>query len=453
MTTFPALIPSSRVFTPGEYPATAFSAFSGVQNRVRHSNVLIAAQLQLSFIGLPEADMLAIWQHYANRQGGFQAFALPAEIVSNGSITDYVPGVYLWRYAGPGVVEDLPCGGHNITLTLETVPPVAANVIGVDLRVVLSLAAGAGAAGEYVAGIAESVSLSFSGGSASDALNGIAASISLSLSPGIAVGDSEPPGIASTLILSLSTGAAANTGRPGINQSIALGLAAGAADSGVPTDPNFSSVSLLLHMDGSNGSTTFTDSSSNTLSVTNNGTPPEIRTAESKFGGASCFFGGTSNRWLVLPSATALDCTADFTIEAWVYPLATSDMMVASGLSGNTQVFRLNSGGAGRILCFAGGVMIVDTAAGISANAWQHLAMTRSGTSTRVFVGGVQRGSTNTSFTGSLYVQRIGMFFFNGFASNPQLNYNGYIDDFRVTKGVARYTANFTPPTAPFPDA
>lgn len=159
MTTFPALIPSSRVFTPGEYPATAFSAFSGVQNRVRHSNVLIAAQLQLSFIGLPEADMLAIWQHYANRQGAFKSFALPAEIVSNGTITDYVPSVYLWRYTGPGVVEDLPCGGHNITLTLETVPPSPASAGGVDLRVVFLLSAGVGSGSGAGADLALTLSL------------------------------------------------------------------------------------------------------------------------------------------------------------------------------------------------------------------------------------------------------------------------------------------------------
>jgi len=126
---FPALIPSSRVFTPGEYPATAFSGFSGAQNRVRHSNVFLAAQLRLTFLGLTQSEMLDIWNHYNGRRGEFRSFALPAEVVSYGSITNYVPTNYLWRYAGPGSVEDLPCGGHNVSLTLETVPPTAASVV------------------------------------------------------------------------------------------------------------------------------------------------------------------------------------------------------------------------------------------------------------------------------------------------------------------------------------
>lgn len=233
MTTFPALVPSSRTFTPGEYPATAFSAFSGVQNRVRHSNVLIAAQLQLSFIGLPEADMLAIWEHYAGRRGSFRSFALPAEVVSFGSITDYVPGVYQWRYAGPGVVEDLPCGGHNVTLTLETVPPVAANVIGADLRITLSLTSGAGAAGSYAPGITLSITLSISTGAAVIAQNGVFSTIALSFAAGAAQGDVSVDGADLRMLLLLTAGAGQNLGRPGIAQTITLSLAAGAADDGV----------------------------------------------------------------------------------------------------------------------------------------------------------------------------------------------------------------------------
>jgi hypothetical protein len=221
------------VFTPGEYPATAFSAFSGVQNRVRHSNVLIAAQLQLSFIGLPEADMLAIWQHYAGRRGSFRSFDLPAEVVSFGSITDYVPGVYLWRYAGPGVVEDLPCGGHNVTLTLETVPPVASNVVGADLRMTLSLAAGAGAAGSYAAGITLSITLSISTGAAVIAQNGVVSTITLGLAAGVAQGDVSVSGIDWSMVLALAAGPAQNLGRAGIAQTITLSLAAGVADDGM----------------------------------------------------------------------------------------------------------------------------------------------------------------------------------------------------------------------------
>ena len=71
-----------------------------------------------------------------------------------------------------------------------------------------------------------------------------------------------------------------------------------------------------------------------------------------------------------------------------------------------------------------------------------------------MFVNGTQIGTTNTSWTGTFRMDVIGTFFFNGARfTAPPVDFNGYIDDLRITKGVARYTANFTPPTAPFPDS
>ena len=87
-----------------------------------------------------------------------------------------------------------------------------------------------------------------------------------------------------------------------------------------------------------------------------------------------------------------------------------------------------------------------------TANAWQHVAWCRSGTTLRGYTNGIQIFSTifsnNLTNTSQVTV---------GYApAGPGGNnyiLNGYIDDLRITKGVARYTANFTPPTAPFPDA
>ena len=234
MSTFPDLVPSSRTFTPGEYPATAFNGFSGAQNRVRHSNVFLAAQLRLTFLGLGEAEMLDIWNHYRNRQGEFRSFALPTDVVSYGSITDYVPGNYLWRYAGPGSVEDLPCGGHNVSLTLETVPPVAASVVGADLFLRLRLRTGTAAGGEYVPGIGESVALSLSAGAAFSAQNGLNQAIALSLTAGEVIGDSTASGFTTGgIALSVFTGDALNLGAEGINETVVLSLVAGVADGGV----------------------------------------------------------------------------------------------------------------------------------------------------------------------------------------------------------------------------
>lgn len=232
MASFPALIPSSRVFTPGEYPATAFSSYSGVQNRVRHSNVFIDAQLRLTFLGLTQSEMLDIWNHYNSRRGQFRTFTLPPEVVGTSDITSYVPGNYFWRYAGPGTVEDLPCGEHNVSLVLETDAPYAATVIGAQLAVSLRLAAGDANGGSYVEGIEDGLSLSLAAGDAFTAVNGATLSVSIDIETGSASGDISVMGIGGVLFMSLSSGNASTFAAAGIDEQIVLSLAAGAASAG-----------------------------------------------------------------------------------------------------------------------------------------------------------------------------------------------------------------------------
>ena len=222
MTTFPALIPSSRVFTPGEYPATAFNGYSGAQNRVRHSNVFLASQLRLTYKAASEADMLTIWRHYAGTQGNYESFELSPEALSDVSSTDYVPGVYRWIYAGPGVVEDLPCGGHNISLTLETVPPVAASVVGSRFRINLLLATG-GAFNLDTSGIAGVIELGLMAGDAFETQPGLSESIELGLTTGDAI--EAQNGLNQAINFELSAGAAATTS--GISELIEIALIAG----------------------------------------------------------------------------------------------------------------------------------------------------------------------------------------------------------------------------------
>ena len=90
-----------------------------------------------------------------------------------------------------------------------------------------------------------------------------------------------------------------------------------------------------------------------------------------------------------------------------------------------------------------------DTAS-ISVDTWVHVALTRQGNTLRAFWGGTQVGADGT-FSGSIYINSADLFI--GALRDGNGSYDGWIDEFRLTVGVARYTANFTPPTAPFPNA
>jgi hypothetical protein len=106
--------------------------------------------------------------------------------------------------------------------------------------------------------------------------------------------------------------------------------------------------------------------------------------------------------------------------------------------SANVLTFNFNYSGA-----------IVTGATAISINTWTHVAVSRNGNTFRLFVNGVVDAtatSTNSQTTNASDVFYVGR---AGFDSNRIVT--GYLDDVRLTKGYARYTANFTAPTAPFP--
>jgi hypothetical protein len=225
------------------------------------------------------------------------------------------------------------------------------------------------------------------------------------------------------------------------------------------TDPNFSSVSLLLHLDGSNGSTTFTDSSTNAFTVTAIG-DAQISTAQSKFGGSSASFDGTGDMLSVADNAAWAFGSGDFTIEFWVRfnAVNVTQVLVSQATSLTSALsFDLVYASTGsftfRYSLFGSSTSGTLTATfTASTNTWYHVAVTRSGADIKGFVDGTQMGSTLNASTNSLFDSgqplRIG-----GRGSTAASPLNAFIDDLRITKGVARYTANFTPPTAAFPNS
>jgi len=212
-----------------------------------------------------------------------------------------------------------------------------------------------------------------------------------------------------------------------------------------PTDPLFSQVAMLLHMDGGDASTTFTDSSASPKSVTAYG-DAQISTDESKFGGASGLFDGDGD-YLGLGSTPPFTGWGDqdWTVEAWVRPSSVSGYRIVFTAVLRLNIHLLNTGdiyvndantGAGGLAISS--ALITDT--------WQHLAVVRSGSDTSVFVDGISLGSAEVPYGNGGGAWRLG-------GDDSQSSYHfGYIDEFRVTLS-ARYTANFTPPTAAFPNS
>ena len=170
MAVFPTLTPATRAFTPGEYPHTPFTTYNGLQNRVRHSNVMLSSSVRLSFIALAEADMLSILSHYQGQFGSFESFTLPSSIWSGvTTISDYQLTDYRWRYTEAPSVDDAYCNLYNVELALETVPPEGKFVSGTELAVIITLTPGAAVTTN---GLQQSITITLAGGSASVVADG-----------------------------------------------------------------------------------------------------------------------------------------------------------------------------------------------------------------------------------------------------------------------------------------
>jgi hypothetical protein len=175
----------------------------------------------------------------------------------------------------------------------------------------------------------------------------------------------------------------------------------------------------------------------------------QISTAQSKWGGASIAFDGTGD-YLPAPSSVNFSLSGDFTIEGWVYRAASGQfrLLTIGDAIGTSGIEIYPSGaGAGNWTVYSNNATRI-TGSTATREVWTHLAVVRSGSTVTLYINGTASGSTWTTsatFSGACYV---GAEFYN---STITADTNGYIDDLRITKGVARYTANFTAPTAAFP--
>lgn len=201
------------------------------------------------------------------------------------------------------------------------------------------------------------------------------------------------------------------------------------------------------------------------VDYTGKSNPRSIATAQitqtrSKYGSGAIYFNGNSD-YLTSPASVNYSMgTGNFTIECWVYPLAYGGSTTGAALfqanSGSTTGYYLNLGESQTRFRFTSngtGTWADNVVAttGPALNVWSHVAVVRNGTSLKIYINGVQQGTATIAagfaLAGATTQATV------GYSSDGSVIrfLSGYIDDLRVTKGIARYTTAFTPPTSAFP--
>ena len=233
---------------------------------------------------------------------------------------------------------------------------------------------------------------------------------------------------------------------------------------GVAGDPLYIYVTVLAHLDGSNGGTTFTDNSSYHTAMSIAAGTVTTSNAQKKFGTASAYFpdnSGTSGSIDIANPSNRFVLQDDFTIECWVYRTPASWNSNATILrkdfstTGGYWLLRIQADGKYHFSGSgpSGDVDLVTTIdASTYDNHWVNLCVTRQGNILYFFINGTLNVVTSFSgFIGSdnAYVDGGTMRI-----SQPTSGewWTGYVDEVRITKGQCRYTGNYTVATQPFPN-
>jgi hypothetical protein len=202
---------------------------------------------------------------------------------------------------------------------------------------------------------------------------------------------------------------------------------------------------LLMHFDGSNGGTVFTDSSIYNRAVTASGNV-NTSTTQKKFGTASAYFDGSGDFLYGSYSNLALGA-GDFTVDFWIYPTEARDQSLfetrirggASNQPNSIALFMLSARTLQLQLTSGGGT----TTATVTLNTWSHIAIVRSGSTINLYINGTSVLTVTSTLNFNVQGLTIGV---AADAAGPY--FKGYYDELRILSGVALWTGNFTPPTA-----
>ena len=236
------------------------------------------------------------------------------------------------------------------------------------------------------------------------------------------------------------------------NMRLTVGSALYTANTTITTTPynQRSNVNTSFLLTGTSGGIVDSSGLQNFYAVND----AKLSTVKKKYGTKSFFFDGNNDYLASANTAANLDSfsfgTGDFTIEGWLNTASvaagfrtmigtrttTSDSTTGRfSFAQRAAALEWNSGGAATI---SAGTIVVDT--------WTHFAATRSSGNLRLFLDGTQVGST-TSYTANM---PLGLILTIGDIASVNESFSGYLDEIRITKGYARYVANFTVPSQAF---
>ncbi len=237
------------------------------------------------------------------------------------------------------------------------------------------------------------------------------------------------------------------------NDTVTLSAPTNTCDTGIPTSVTTdSNTVLLMHMDGVDNGTVFSDQTGKT--VTRYGDTKTV-IGTKKFGSAAAYFDGSGDYLSLADSDDWNFGSGDFTIDAWVYLSDASKphLILGQDEDGTHQSFFVVQGSTKYLrLASLNNTYTIDAVTSTinwQTNTWYHIAYVRNGSNQYLFLNGVpQILTTNTlgvwtDFNSPLYVGSL--------PSNPAIyDLKGSIEELRISKGIARWTSNFTPPNAQY---
>lgn len=216
------------------------------------------------------------------------------------------------------------------------------------------------------------------------------------------------------------------------------------------SDPSYSSVTLLLHCNGTNGSTVLTDNSGSPKTCTANG-DAQIDTSLAKYGSGSLKLDGVGD-YVSITSNSGFDFgTGDFTIEYFINFQGTAQQYNLDFSTVNTSVISITPASGAVFVYSQGAFALNGGSTALSANQWYHIALNRSGGTWTFYIDGVQYLQATGLTTRTFGSSSLNMYL--GIAGSGVFSTQAHYDEIRIKKGVSLYNANFTPPAAAFPDS